>query len=140
MCPDGKIPAGTLIQGKEGIKDQLKKFIFMKKADAENEKWHGPRRQTIDLMKDFKEGFAQNYHNLIEQYQQKPRNVTMPTFQNKRNSLLPIIPELANAKKPMRDVAMPVITEREDGDDFKLYGPDRDRVDSLRTVSELNGL
>ena len=80
MCPDGKIPAGTLIQGTEGIKDQLKKFMFMKKADAENEKWHGPRRQTIDLMKDFKEGFAENYQNLINQYSQKPRTVTMPVF------------------------------------------------------------
>ena len=47
MCPDGKIPAGTLIEGRAMIKETLKKFMFMKKADCDNEKWKGPRRATL---------------------------------------------------------------------------------------------
>jgi len=39
MCPDGKIPAGTLIEGRKGIKDALKKFMVMKDLDKQNEKW-----------------------------------------------------------------------------------------------------
>ena len=50
MCPDGKIPAGTLIKGKEGITDQLKCFLMMKNLDRENEKWHGPRKYTLDQL------------------------------------------------------------------------------------------
>ena len=71
MCPDGKIPPGTLIQGKQGIQDKLKAFMFMKQADKENEKWRGPRRQTIDLMCQVKAGFARDYHHLLEQYARK---------------------------------------------------------------------
>lgn len=47
MCPDGKIPPGTLIEGKKGITDKLKQFIFMKDIDRENEKWKGPRKYTL---------------------------------------------------------------------------------------------
>ena len=47
MCPDGKIPPGTLIEGKKGITDKLKQFIFMKDVDKENEKWKGPRKYTL---------------------------------------------------------------------------------------------
>ena len=48
MCPDGKIPPGTLIEGRKGITDKLKQFLFMKDIDKDNEKWKGPRRQTLD--------------------------------------------------------------------------------------------
>lgn len=47
MCPDGKIPAGTLMKGKEGLTDALKAFMTMKDMDKDNEKWQGPRRHTI---------------------------------------------------------------------------------------------
>ena len=47
MCPDGKIPPGTLIEGKKGITDKLKQFLFMKDIDRENEKWKGPRKYTL---------------------------------------------------------------------------------------------
>tara|TARA_B110000285_G_scaffold201046_1_gene235372 strand:- start:182 stop:304 length:123 start_codon:yes stop_codon:yes gene_type:complete len=40
--------------------------MFMKQADKENEKWRGPRRQTIDLMCQVKAGFARDYHHLLE--------------------------------------------------------------------------
>jgi len=39
MCPDGKIPAGTLIDGRQGITDKLKAFMMMKNLDQQNEKW-----------------------------------------------------------------------------------------------------
>ena len=39
ICPDGKIPPGTLIEGRKGLEDKLKHFMFMKNADKENEKW-----------------------------------------------------------------------------------------------------
>jgi serine/threonine-protein phosphatase 2B catalytic subunit len=39
MCPDGKIPPGTLIQGKEGLTDTLKAFMLMKDLDRPNEAW-----------------------------------------------------------------------------------------------------
>ena len=38
MCPDGKIPAGTLIDGRQGITDKLK-ALMMKNLDQQNEKW-----------------------------------------------------------------------------------------------------
>ncbi len=50
MCPDGKIPPYTLIEGRKGITDKLKQFLMMKKLDKENEKWHGPRKYTLDQM------------------------------------------------------------------------------------------
>ena len=33
MCPDGKIPAGTLIDGIKGINDVSKRFTIMKDLD-----------------------------------------------------------------------------------------------------------
>ena len=39
MSPDGKIPPHTLIEGKKGITDKLKHFMFMKDLDSKNEKW-----------------------------------------------------------------------------------------------------
>ena len=53
--------------------------MFMKQADKENEKWRGPRRQTIDLMCQVKAGFARDYHHLLEQYARKQRRATAPT-------------------------------------------------------------
>mmetsp|Transcript_3389 Transcript_3389/g.5705 ORF Transcript_3389/g.5705 Transcript_3389/m.5705 type:complete len:220 (+) Transcript_3389:1462-2121(+) len=50
MCPDGKIPPGTLIEGKQGITDRLKQFLMMKSLDSDNEKWHGPRKYTLDTL------------------------------------------------------------------------------------------
>ena len=50
MCPDGKIPPGTLIEGKKGITDKLKQFLMMKDLDRENEKWQGPRKYTLDQL------------------------------------------------------------------------------------------
>ena len=50
MCPDGKIPPGTLIEGRKGITDRLKQFIMMKELDKENEKWVGRRKNTMDEM------------------------------------------------------------------------------------------
>jgi len=47
MCPDGKIPPGTLIEGRKGITDKLKQFMFMKDLDKNNEKWKGPRKYTL---------------------------------------------------------------------------------------------
>lgn len=51
MCPDGKIPAGTLIKGREGLTDALKAFMLMKDLDKPNEAWQGPRRHTIDIVR-----------------------------------------------------------------------------------------
>lgn len=50
MCPDGKIPPGTLIEGRKGITDKLKQFLFMRDIDRENEKWKGPRKYTLGRM------------------------------------------------------------------------------------------
>ena len=85
-------------------------------------------------MKDFKEGFAANYGQLMEQYSKKPRNVTMPVFQNKRNSLLPVIPGLEDARRPAKRLEQ--ISE-DVSEDFVLYGKGRDRIDTIKTVSEL---
>jgi len=50
MCPDGKIPPGTLIEGRKGITDRLKQFLLMKDLDQDNEKWKGPRKYTLDQL------------------------------------------------------------------------------------------
>lgn len=47
MCPDGRIPPGTLIEGRAKIADKLKQFLFMRDIDRENEKWKGPRKYTL---------------------------------------------------------------------------------------------
>ena len=51
MCPDGKIPPGTLIEGRVGIKEKIEQFKFMRAIDKENEKWKGPRKYTLDVLK-----------------------------------------------------------------------------------------
>lgn len=70
MCPDGKIPAGTLIKGKEGLTDKLKQFMLIKDLDAPNEKWQGPKRHTIAQL--HKES---DYHEIIEEYQRQKTRV-----------------------------------------------------------------
>jgi len=71
MIPDGKIPAGTLIQGRQGLTDQLSKFMLMKELDAPYEKWQGPRRHTVDTVS--KTSLIQN---IIKQ--KESRTATVP--------------------------------------------------------------
>lgn len=87
MCPDGRIPAGTLIKGREGITDQLKQFLLMKNLDKENEKWHGPRKYTLDQLSNTakieQKEFSNDYSSLKEAQQNQGRRTTLPTKTNK---------------------------------------------------------
>lgn len=51
MSPDGKIPPGTLIQGKQGLTDKLKVFMTMKDLDKSNEKWMSGRQKRYETVK-----------------------------------------------------------------------------------------
>lgn len=87
MCPDGKIPAGTLIKGKEGITDKLKAFLLMKNLDRENEKWHGPRKYTLDQLSNTakmeKDEFSEGYQHLKDSQMNNARRTTLPAKTNK---------------------------------------------------------
>lgn len=61
MCPDGKIPAGTLIQGRQGLTDKLKQFMTMKDLDSNNEKWQGPKRHTIARLTGNRDNMFQDF-------------------------------------------------------------------------------
>ena len=91
MCPDGKIPAGTLIAGREGITDQLKQFLLMKELDENNEKWKGPRKYTMDQLSNtanytgpLVSDDPMAYQLLANAQNQQARRTTMPSTTNKK--------------------------------------------------------
>ena len=82
MCPDGKIPAGTLIQGRQGIKNKLMQFMTMKDLDKENEKWKGPRKYTVDQLAQTRERNHLDQFNFLEMVRDQ-RILSLPTKSNK---------------------------------------------------------
>ena len=126
MCPDGKIPPGTLIEGRKGITDKLKQFMFMKDLDKNNEKWKGPRKYTLpgnvsksdvtqieqnkkakalDERSDEAEGIlaAENYMVLKESMARNQRRTTEPPVRKRKQGLLAPAESITSPLQSLKD-------------------------------------